>query len=69
MARGARRRLGAQSINRLNSNSLTPLAPCAGIAARRFDIEGQWNRALVAIVVAAVLGGLGENDEPENCAP
>ncbi len=58
MARRARRRLGALSINRLIPNSLTLLALCAGITAMRFAIEGQWDRAVIAIVVAAVLDGL-----------
>ena len=58
MARRPRRRLGAQSINRLIPNSLTLLALCAGITAMRFAIEGQWDRAVIAIVVAAVLDGL-----------
>jgi len=58
MARRPRRRLGAQSVNRLIPNSLTLLALCAGITAMRFAIEGQWDRAVIAIVVAAVLDGL-----------
>ncbi len=58
MARRPRRRLGALSINRLIPNSLTLLALCAGITAMRFAIEGQWDRAVIAIVVAAVLDGL-----------
>lgn len=58
MARRSRRRLGAQSINRLIPNSLTLLALCAGITAMRFAIEGLWDRAVIAIVVAAVLDGL-----------
>ena len=58
MARRPRRRLGAQSINRLIPNSLTLLALCAGITAMRFAIEGQWDRAVIAIVVSAVLDGL-----------
>jgi CDP-diacylglycerol--serine O-phosphatidyltransferase len=58
MARRPRRRLGAHSINRLIPNSLTLLALCAGITAMRFAIEGLWDRAVIAIVVAAVLDGL-----------
>ena len=58
MARRPRRRLGAQSINRLIPNSLTLLALCAGVTAMRFAIEGLWERAVIAIVVAAVLDGL-----------
>jgi len=58
MARRAKRRLGAQSINRLIPNCLTLLALCAGVTAMRFAIEGLWDRAVIAIVVAAVLDGL-----------
>lgn len=58
MARKARRRLGAHSINRLIPNSLTLLALCAGVTAMRFAVEGLWDRAVIAIAVAAVLDGL-----------
>ena len=58
MARRPRPPLGAHSINRLIPNSLTLLALCAGITAMRFAIEGRWDRAVIAIVVAAVLDGL-----------
>jgi len=58
MARRPRRRLGAHSINRLIPNSLTLLALCVGVTAMRFAIEGLWDRAVIAIVVAAVLDGL-----------
>ncbi len=58
MARRPKRRLGAQSINRLIPNSLTLLALCSGVTAMRFAIEDQWDRAVIAIVVAAVLDGL-----------
>lgn len=58
MSRRPRPRLGAHSINRLIPNSLTLLALCAGITAMRFAIEGQWDRVVIAIVVAAVLDGL-----------
>jgi CDP-diacylglycerol--serine O-phosphatidyltransferase len=58
MARRPGRRLGAQSINRLIPNSLTLLALCAGVTAMRFAVEGLWDRAVIAIVVAAVLDGL-----------
>ena len=51
-------RLGSQSINRLIPNILTLLALCAGMTAMRFALEGAWERAAIAIVVAAVLDGL-----------
>ncbi len=58
MARQGKRRLGAHSINRLIPNSLTLLALCAGVTAMRFAVEGLWDRAVIAIAVAAVLDGL-----------
>lgn len=58
MVRRPRPRLGAHSINRLIPNSLTLLALCVGVTAMRFAIEGLWDRAAIAIVVAAVLDGL-----------
>ena len=51
-------RLGAHSLNRLIPNSLTILAMCAGVTAMRFAMEGYWDRAVIAIVVAGVLDGL-----------
>ena len=58
MARRRERRLGAHSLNRLIPNSLTLLALCAGVTAMRFAVEGLWDRAVIAVVVAAVLDGL-----------
>ena len=54
----SRRRLRGQSLNRLIPNILTLLALCAGITAMRFGLEGNWARAVVAILVAGVLDGL-----------
>lgn len=48
----------AQSINRLIPNGLTVLALCAGVTAMRFAFDGHWDRAVIAVVVAAVLDGL-----------
>lgn len=53
-----RRRLRGQSFNRLIPNMLTLLALCAGVTAMRFGLEGQWERAVIAILVAGVLDGL-----------
>ncbi len=58
MARRRERRLGAHSLNRLIPNSLTLLALCAGVTAMRFAVDGLWDRAVIAVVVAAVLDGL-----------
>jgi len=51
-------RLRGHSLNRLIPNILTILALCAGVTAMRFGIQGGWERAVIAIVVAAVLDGL-----------
>ena len=51
-------RLRGHSINRLIPNMLTLLALCAGMTSMRFALEGAWDRAAIAIVVAAVLDGL-----------
>ena len=53
-----RRRLRNQSINRLIPNMLTVLALAAGLMAMRYGIDGRWQMAVVAIVVAGVLDGL-----------
>jgi CDP-diacylglycerol--serine O-phosphatidyltransferase len=53
-----RRRLRGHSLNRLIPNILTILALCAGVTAMRFGMQGEWERAVIAIVVAAVLDGL-----------
>lgn len=51
-------RLRGHSLNRLIPNILTILALCAGVTAMRFGIQGGWEHAVIAIVVAAVLDGL-----------
>ena len=53
-----RRRLRGQSFNRLIPNILTLMALCAGVTAMRFGLEGLWERAVIAILVAGVLDGL-----------
>ncbi len=52
-----RRRRG-HSINRLIPNILTLMALSAGVTSIRFALNGQWQEAVIAIVVAAVLDGL-----------
>ena len=55
---GARRRLQSLSFNRILPNILTLLAMCAGLTAIRYSIAGQWERAVLAIVLAAMLDGV-----------
>jgi len=51
-------RLRDQSLNRLIPNMLTIGALCAGLTAVHFGLEGHWEKAIVAIVVAGILDGL-----------
>ncbi len=58
MNRRKTRRLRGQSLNRLIPNILTLLALCAGVTAIRYALDEAWDRAVIAIVVAAVLDAL-----------
>jgi CDP-diacylglycerol--serine O-phosphatidyltransferase len=51
-------RIRGLTINRLLPNILTTLALCAGLTAIRYAIQGRWEQAATAILVAAVLDGL-----------
>lgn len=51
-------RIPGLSINRLIPNILTLLALCAGLTSIRFALHGQWQAAVVSIVLAAILDGL-----------
>ena len=51
-------RITGLSINRLIPNVLTLLALCSGLTAIRFAIGGQFQNAVLAIVIAAILDGL-----------
>ncbi|MBE0533452.1 MAG: CDP-diacylglycerol--serine O-phosphatidyltransferase [Rhodospirillales bacterium] len=53
-----RRRLAGLSFNRLIPNMLTLLALCAGLTAIRFGLSDQWENAVLAVMVAAILDGL-----------
>jgi CDP-diacylglycerol--serine O-phosphatidyltransferase len=52
------RRITGLSINRMIPNILTLLALCAGMTAIRFAINGQFEWAVIAIIVAGVFDGL-----------
>ena len=58
MGGAARRRLQSFSFNRIFPNILTLLALCAGLTAIRYGVNGQWDRAAVALVIAAMLDGV-----------
>ncbi len=52
------RRLADFSVNRMVPNVLTLLALCAGMTAMRFAMNGQFEHAVFAIIVAGVFDGL-----------
>jgi len=52
------RRITGLSLNRMIPNILTLLAMCAGMTAIRFAINGQFEWAVIAIIVAGVFDGL-----------
>jgi CDP-diacylglycerol--serine O-phosphatidyltransferase len=57
--RGMRvRRIQELSVNRLVPNVLTLLALCAGMTAIRFALNGNFQPAVYAIIVAGILDGL-----------
>lgn len=58
MFRPQRERLRTLSFNRMIPNMLTMLALCAGLTALRFSIEGRFQHAVIALVVAAILDSL-----------
>lgn len=47
-----------QTFNRLVPNIITVAALCAGLTGVRFAIAGQWEFAMIAVIVAAVLDAL-----------
>jgi CDP-diacylglycerol--serine O-phosphatidyltransferase len=58
MARFRRRRVTAMSINRMIPNALTLLALCSGLTAVRFALQGRWEVAVVAVLVAMLFDAL-----------
>ena len=55
---GAAQRLRSLSFNRIFPNLVTVLALCAGLTAIRYGFNGQWERAVVAILIAGMLDGV-----------
>src|SRR5437016_9467648 len=53
-----RRRLSDFSVNRMVPNVLTLLAVCAGMTAIRFAVNGKFEAACYAIIVAGIFDGL-----------
>ena len=58
MGSAARRRLKSLSFNRIFPNMLTLAALCAGLTAIRYGMNDQWDRAAIAVVLAAMLDGI-----------
>jgi len=58
--RGQRRipRLKGLSVGKLIPNLITVSAICAGLTGIRFAVEGRWEHAVTAIIVAAILDAL-----------
>jgi len=54
----AAQRFRSLSFNRIFPNILTLLALCAGLTAIRYGFNSQWERAAVALVLAAMLDGV-----------
>ncbi|MFT5538590.1 MAG: CDP-diacylglycerol--serine O-phosphatidyltransferase [Alphaproteobacteria bacterium] len=53
-----RRRLSALPFNRLIPNMLTVIALCAGLTAILYGVQGNWQLAVAAVLVAALLDAL-----------
>jgi CDP-diacylglycerol--serine O-phosphatidyltransferase len=58
MRRPRVRRLSDRSLNRMIPNILTLLALCAGMTAVRFAMNGNFQAAVLAIIVAGIFDGL-----------
>ena len=58
MLKERRRRLRSWSVNRIVPNGLTVLALCAGLTSIRFALDGRWDFAVCAIVIAGIFDGL-----------
>ena len=58
--RGARRlpRLKGLTVGKLIPNLITVSAVCAGLTGIRFAVDGRWEHAVIAIIVAAILDAL-----------
>ena len=54
----AAKRFRSLSFNRIFPNILTVLAMCAGLTAIRYGMTADWDRAVIALVIAAMLDGV-----------
>lgn len=53
-----RPKIRRQRINQIIPNAITVAALCAGLTAIRFAIQGRWEAAVFAIIVAGIFDGL-----------
>ncbi len=56
--RRQRPRYKGPSFNRVMPNLLTMLGLCAGLTSMRYALDGRWQAAALAVVVAAIIDGL-----------
>ncbi len=52
------RQLKSMSFNRILPNMITLLAMCAGMTAIRYGLSAQWDKAILALVLAIILDGV-----------
>jgi CDP-diacylglycerol---serine O-phosphatidyltransferase len=52
------RRVRGIPLRTIAPNAVTALALCAGLTAIRFGIAGEWDKAVIATIIAAVLDGI-----------
>lgn len=52
---GVERRLKSLSFNRILPNMITLLAMCAGLTSIRYGLNAQWDKAVLALVLAIIL--------------
>jgi len=55
---GVERRLKSLSFNRILPNMITLLAMCAGLTAIRYGLNAQFDKAVLALVLAIILDGV-----------
>jgi CDP-diacylglycerol---serine O-phosphatidyltransferase len=55
---GVEKRLKSLSFNRILPNMITLLAMCAGLTAIRYGLNEQWDKAVLAIILAIILDGV-----------
>jgi len=53
-----RRRIGSLSVNRMLPNMLTLLALCAGLTSIRYGLNEEWQRGVIALILAMFLDGI-----------